>query len=178
MSEQGDQGERGVVGERGESGDRGIAGERGPKGDHGQHGDPGPQGPAGAVVHDEKRERGRDRKALYQAATLLAFPLAVVALIPSLYGFYRVQNNQEALEREVDRATEARRQTTYQLCLLSKTNRDELRTFIQGASSLPRTSLTAAERDAREQFYLDSLKRLPPVKCVKPGGRVVPPLQP
>lgn len=145
--------------------------EKGNDGERGKPGDPGPPGPPGAVVHDEQRERNRDRKALIQAVSVLALPVAIIALIPSLYGLHRVQANQEQLEREIDLAVEKRRETTYALCLLGKTTREELRAFIIGVSALTYKSFTVQEQQARERFFVESVENLTPIKCIKPGGK-------
>lgn len=136
-------------GERGDSGQRGVQGERGPKGDHGQMGDTGLTGPAGKVVHDEKRERHRDRKALFAAATLLALPVAIVALIPAVYGMVRISN-------EVDRN-----------CRVAIENRAALRDIIEDAAQRTATSKqrTAEEKKEAAMFYARSLKRLDPNPC-------------
>lgn len=134
---------------RGDRGDRGVGGERGPKGDHGQTGDVGPEGPAGQVVHDEARERKRDRQAFYRAAQLLALPVAILAALPGLLGIVLIQ-------REVD-----------EQCRIATENRVALRTTLKDAARRSATSKqrTIEEKKDAKRFYDEALKRLPPNPC-------------
>lgn len=152
-------------------------GERGKTGDPGDPGPPGPPGPAQEVVHDEARERKRDRRALYRAAQLVAIPVSVV-LLAAVVGMglaFKYVGDQRVRERE---------QTTYSICLESQKNRNGIRTAIVGGDpsklkpgdygysySREHPAETAkAHRDIVSGQAL-ALKRFPPLVCVRPGGR-------
>lgn len=161
-------------------GEQGETGERGPKGDHGQQGE---KGPRGAVRYDEGRELARDRKAFYRAASLLALPVALVALIPSLLGLW-------LLKREIDSKVVERQRTTFAICENGRKNREAIRGAILGSDptklqpgdygysyARAHPAEAKARSDALKTAVEDSkrgrgpLARFPEITCLPPGGK-------
>ena len=155
--------------------------ERIEQGERGKPGDPGPAGPAGktTVVHDEARERKRDRRALYRAAQLIAVPVAIV-LLAALAALGVL------LKHEINTRVKEREQTTFAICEESRKNRDGIRKAI--SSSADPLELKPGDygysyaqehpEEARNQSRKlkagepGALRFFPPIVCIPPGGKI------
>lgn len=139
------------------------------------------------IARDEKADHHTRRRALLDAAVLLAVPVAIVAVVASV-----VMGT--LLMREMNARSSDRRTADYDACLASKQNRDAIRSAIalgdptklkpgdygySYAQAHPEEARLQSERIKRGET--EAFRLFPEIRCVKGADRptvTVPPSDP